>query len=84
MEECAEVQKECAKALRFGLNEYYGPIGTETNKESIDREFDDLVGVIRLLRREKFLGPGNPEDQIAKMVKIEKYLEYSKIVGTLD
>ena len=51
-EECAEVAKECGKALRFGLDDKVtmdpdGPRGKEgpTNAEKIEAEMVDLIAV---------------------------------------
>jgi hypothetical protein len=84
MEECAEVQKECAKALRFGLDEKYLPESDETNAESINREISDLVGVMQMLQDDGHLQLIDYNRVEEKIKKVEKYLEYSKKVGTLD
>ena len=84
MEECAEVQKECAKALRFGLDDYYAPAGDDTNRESIVKELDDLIAVVEMLEDEDILEPGSFDRQELKKEKVEKFLKYSKAKGLLE
>ena len=82
-EECAEIQHAIAKALRFGLDDT-GPEAENTNKEQIHKEFNDLLGVVRLLKGE---GLGVHADGTlvqAKIDKVEQYLLYSRQQGTLD
>ena len=83
MEECAEIQKDCSKALRFGLDERWGPDGTESNAEKINREVSDLVGVLQLLQEDNHLGMIDYQKVEDKKAKVEYHLEYSKKVGTL-
>ena len=83
MEECAEIQQAVAKSLRFGLGDT-GPEGPRTNEQQIQREFNDLLAVVRMLRNS---GLELHEDQRliqAKVSKVEHYLLYSKQRGTLE
>lgn len=71
-EECSEVIKEATKTLRFGLDSTYTG---KTNKENLETEIGDLIGVIHLIIVEAKLG----EDTIKKAVekkfkKLEKYM----------
>ena len=85
-EECAELSKEVSKALRFGLNDH-APLSAETNAQRIVAEFNDLVAVFRMLSENNIF---NPEDLLNdksiqdKKEKVERYLTYSKLVGTLS
>ena len=47
MEECAEVQKCAAKAIRFGLHHRYR--GGRSNKAKLEEEIADLMAVISML-----------------------------------
>lgn len=82
-EECSEVAKETAKALRFGLDNKK-PGQDKTNRQKIATEFNDLFAVVRMLIDDELLNGKEVfvEEQIkTKMQKVEKYLEYSKSVG---
>lgn len=84
-EECAELSKEVSKALRFGLNDSE-PGKQETNAQRIVSEFNDLVAVFRMLTENNIFNPDellNDKSINAKKAKVEKYLKYSKSVGTL-
>jgi hypothetical protein len=81
IEECAEIQKDTSKALRFGLNDFYNT--PPCNKEKISTEVADLMGIYSMLVKEGVLDHF-PEELIErKKNKIEKFLLYSKERGTL-
>lgn len=82
-EECAEVQQQCCKALRFGLEEIR-PSDDETNAQSITRELEDLEGIVHMLQVSKNIAYFKQENIEAKIKKVEKYLKYSESVGTLQ
>jgi len=82
-EECSEVAKEAAKALRFGLSDKE-PGQEKTNREKIATEFNDLFAVMHMLVDDGLIPEGGmlSIDAIeAKKQKVEKYLKYSKSVG---
>lgn len=85
-EECAEVAQRASKAARFGLSEIQ-PGQELTNAQRIVQEYSDLQGVIRMLALEDKIDISvditEPMTQ-AKIAKVEKFLEYSRQIGTLD
>ena len=85
-EECAELSQEVSKALRFGLNDH-APLSSETNVQRIVAEFNDLVAVFRMLSENNIFNPDdilNDKSIQDKKEKVERYLTYSKLVGTLS
>jgi len=86
MEECAEIQKAAAKALRFGLDDHT-PNSVSTNAEDIATEIIDLVAVIAMLKEENIIPSICDNDsKIAieqKKEKVKKYMDYAKGRGTL-
>ena len=85
-EECAELSKEVSKALRFGLNDH-APLSSETNAQRIVAEFNDLVAVFRMLAENNIFNSDdllNDKSIRDKKEKVERYLTYSKLVGTLS
>ncbi len=93
MEECSEVQKACAKALRFGLDDTYRadhemnlPKWDLTPRQEIRHELNDLSGVVALLRHHGVLSNLTVEDgseETAKIKKVEKLMDYAREQGTL-
>jgi len=82
-EECSEVAKETAKALRFGLDDKE-PGQEKTNREKIAAEFNDLFAVMNMCLDEGILTDSDIlviDEMEAKKQKVEKYLKYSKSVG---
>ena len=77
-EVCAEIQKICCKALRFGLDDT-NPATKKTNLFELKQEVNDLLAVIKLLEIE--------EDVFAqqqKMAKVYYWMNYSKERGKLN
>lgn len=89
-EECAEVQQRISKALRFGLYEVE-PGQSDQNESRIIRELCDLRGVLEMLNARGLLvmddgilmGPFLRGAVEAKKVKVRKFLDYSRSLGTL-
>ena len=82
-EECNEVAKELHKAMRFGLDDHY-PGHPMTTRERIQQEFTDLFAMFQMLHREGLINAEiNQGKMMEKINKVEKYLQYSKEVGTL-
>jgi NTP pyrophosphatase (non-canonical NTP hydrolase) len=83
-EECAEVEKNVLKALRFGLQDGYPGSGV-TNAEAIADELRDLIAVAKILEHGGWLRKWTPNeaDVIAKHTKIEKYMRYAAEQGAL-
>jgi hypothetical protein len=86
-EEGAEIAQMASKALRFGLDEWYGK-EKATNRTRLTEEIWDLLGVYYMLQDEGILAPLDEEALLKhvhmKKDKIEKYLGVSKELGILD
>ena len=86
-EECAETAHRISKALRFTLEEVE-PNQKETsltNGERILYEYNDILAIMEILQERgvfpKKTYPLLIED---KKSKVEKYLEYSRTLGTIQ
>ena len=89
IEECAEVQKEATKALRFGLADKWEH--DTTPAERLYVELCDLLGVFETLSDENILQDNmvsvqeQPDVLIKrKKTKIKKWMEYAVERGTLN
>lgn len=79
-EECNEIGKRCAKAVRFGLDQIQ-PEQIQTNRERIMDEYVDLIAVMDQLGFT--LSQVFDEQVQRKQDKVEKYLELSRAQGVL-
>lgn len=80
-EECNETAQETAKALRFGVDEQRDL--PTSNRERISYEFSQLMAMREMLEAEGVLIPIDTKVMQEKKAKVEKYLLYSKELGTL-
>lgn len=86
-EECAEVQKEISKALRFGIDNHHPDEPNITNGERILKEFHQLRAVMDMLVIHRII-PALPEEQIHQVYRdkieaIEKWGKYSEEIGCI-
>jgi NTP pyrophosphatase (non-canonical NTP hydrolase) len=82
IEECAEVIQRATKAQRFGLREVQ-PEQELTNEQRLAAELDDLLGTLGLLAKEGIRLSSSNERVRAKILKVEKFMDYSRELGTL-
>lgn len=90
IEECSEVQKVCAKALRFGLDDTYrANNGIEppiTPRQELRHELNDFSGVLTLLQQAEVLPPVDGFDdaeRAEKILKVMRMMEYAREQGML-
>jgi hypothetical protein len=86
-EECAEVQKEITKILRFGLKDkpfVAGGNNLEPNDVRLENELNDVMAVVDMLRSEGIKVMFSSEKAQAKKDKVEKYMKYSHSKGLLE
>lgn len=86
-EECAEIQKNIAKALRFGTDNHHPDEPEKTNGERIMAEFHQLRAVMDMLVNQGIL-PTMADSEISvyqnKVEAVEKWEQYSKRIGRVD
>lgn len=86
MEECAEMQQEISKALRFGIENHHPDEPHITNGERILREYNQLRAVMSLIIIKRVI-KGMTETESSKIFRekidsVEKWEEYSaKLTG---
>ena len=80
IEECAEVQKEVTKILRFGLDDGYKG---KLNSKTLNEELNDLMGVIDMLPDFGIKVDITDKDMEAKQQKVKKFIEYAYLKGTI-
>lgn len=80
-EEAVEISQISLKSAQFGLNEKH-PDLTETNKERIHAELNDLNGIITMLNCEYgFDYLMNTKAMYKKIDKVNHFYGYSKELG---
>lgn len=83
-EEASEVAQIALKTQQFGLNAKY-PGQPFTNAEMIYKELDDLMAILSMLnQRRLFNYKQNAENIAEKIIRVEKYAEYSKSLGEVN
>ena len=81
-EECAEVQQNISKALRFGLDDTWKDMPDNATKIAI--EYADLIAVAEMLEEMGVISAQNRTEMIsAKKAKVLKYMEYARKRGCL-
>jgi NTP pyrophosphatase (non-canonical NTP hydrolase) len=84
IEECAEVQKAAAKALRFGLNSI-NPGTNFSNEQEVIKEFAEVVAVMELLEDEGiFKSMGSIQTIESKKARVLHFMQYAIKEGILD
>lgn len=83
LEECAEVQKEATKALRFGSAHRYPATGLP-NREKLYRELVDLTVIIGMLSDAGVIPQqGNKREFTEKIEKVSQAMQLSAELGIL-
>lgn len=84
-EECVEVAKDVAKALRFGLDDHE-PGAAFDNRERIMLELRDVLCIASILSREDVLPPliYGPEDVERKLANVERFMIVARGNGALS
>lgn len=83
-EECAEIQKDVCKALRFGIDDLDPHKSDATNRQKIASECCDLVAVIELCEEAGIIDRTGSLLQIEqKKSKVLKWMEYSRNTKSL-
>lgn len=86
-EEAAELAQIAIKAQQFGLEEVFGgQTGTPlSNAHRIQAEFNDVLGVIKMLNEEELAGIEQiPEDWDNKARKVARWRKYATELGLTE
>ena len=84
IEECAEIQKAAAKALRFGLDDHHPDVPTTTNADEIAQEYIDMLAIVEMLREENIIPTLESRALVqTKKDKVTRYMAYAQARGVL-
>ena len=77
-EEASEIAQIALKSQQFGVHEIC-PDLPESNIERVNKEFNDLLGVVAMINMELGYEALSPVDNFieSKIYKVEKYYQYS-------
>lgn len=87
-EECAEIQENISKAIRFGVDNHHPDKPDTTNSYQILKEFNQLKAVIDMLIIGRHI-PGISDEEAKgiyrdKVEAVKDWHMYSKRIGTVD
>ena len=87
-EECAEIQENISKAIRFGVDNHHPDRPETTNGYQILKEFNQLKAVIDMLIIGRHI-PGISDEEAKsiyrnKVAAVEHWEEYSRCIGKVD
>lgn len=83
-EEASELSQIALKTSQFGVHEKYIK-AEKDNIGRVEQEFNDVLGVIELLKQEVDVVIREDSDQVvAKMVKVKKYMKLSQRLGMVE
>ena len=83
-EECGEIIQIVGKILRFGASDHHPKRSDIPNIELLNDEFNDLLGIISLLKDSGYSLFEDSHKIIKKYNKVLKYMEYSKSLGKIS
>lgn len=78
-EECAEVAKEAAKAIRFGMGNRYHE-DDPSNEQKLRNEVNEVIAVAKMLG----IFTEDTYKQDLKVAKVEKYYKLSQYLGRVE
>lgn len=88
MEECAEIQENISKAIRFGVGNHHPDKPETTNGYQILKEFNQLSAVIAMLIFGGYIPEISKEEAtriyMDKTDAVEHWIEYSRSIGKVD
>ena len=84
MEEAAELQQVCSKAIRFGLKSCHPQQPGINNIELVARELDDLNAVASILRDMKLLRDPKLPRMVDKIEMVKYWANFSRREGILE
>lgn len=86
VEEAGEIIQAAAKSGRFGLDDRYPKPDSQTAREHLGNELNDLFAIVEMLQSEGVfpLDLYNKELVKAKKEKVRKYMLYAFDKGTLE
>jgi len=84
-EECNELSKAAQKSALFGLDKGH-PNGTTSNEDDMQREFNDILALISMLKDDNYLEKIHENKKLIeiKKEKVEFYIKYAMDIGSIN